>query len=312
MVVALAAVVAIPAALTLVRVDHPARLTLEHRDPTPMGYTWSLLLFVVPLLALAVWFTLHREHRLPKRAFWRTIWTLTPLGFGLDFFFGARFLDFGNPRATLGWNLRAVGGVIPIEEYVFYLTGFLTILLLYLWADEYWLSAYNVADYAAEARQIPRLVLFHPESLIVGVLLLGGALAYKKLFSMYPEGFPGYFAFLIAAAFVPSASLLRAARPFINWRAFSFTMYFVLLVSLLWEVTLAIPYRWWGYNMDAMIGLTIGGWWELPIEAVCVWLTVTYTTVIVYEVTKIWQASGRPLKEAMLGPAVGLGDAGNK
>ena len=37
------------------------------------------------------------------------------------------------------------------------------------------------------------------------------------------------------------------------------------------------------------MGLNIGAWFGLPVEAVCVWLAVTFTTVITYEVIKIWQ-----------------------
>ena len=40
-----------------------------------------------------------------------------------------------------------------MEEYVFYLTGFLTVLLLYIWLGEFWLAAYNVIDYPGEARK---------------------------------------------------------------------------------------------------------------------------------------------------------------
>ena len=50
-----------------------------------------------------------------------------------------------------------------------------------------------------------------------------------------------------------------------------------------------------------MMGLFIGAWAGLPIEAVCVWIAVTYATVIVFEVIKLWQASERPLKDAFLG-----------
>jgi hypothetical protein len=50
-----------------------------------------------------------------------------------------------------------------------------------------------------------------------------------------------------------------------------------------------------------MVGIKIGAWSDLPIEAVCVWIAVSYTTAIVFEVTKLWQASGRPAKHAFLG-----------
>ena len=91
------------------------------------------------------------------------------------------------------------------------------------------------------------------------------------------------------------------ARRIINWRALSLTMFFILLVSMLWEATLALPYGWCNYQHRAMMGVFIGAWSGLPIEAVLVWLAVTYGTVILFEVVKIWQASGRRAKEAFLG-----------
>jgi hypothetical protein len=167
--------------------------------------------------------------------------------------------------------------------------------------DEFWLAAYNVPDYSGESKKIARLVQFHPTSVVLGVVLIVVAIVYKKEFSSSPEGFPGYFTFLVAAALVPAASFFPTARPFVNWRAFSLTLFFVLLVSLLWEATLAVPYGWWGYQSKQMVGLSIGAWSGLPIEAVCVWIAVTYATVIVFEVVKIWQASEKPARAAFLG-----------
>ena len=46
----------------------------------------------------------------------------------------------------------------------------------------------------------------------------------------------------------PSAALLPAAMPVINWRAFSLAVFIILLISLLWEATLAVPYGWWGFQ----------------------------------------------------------------
>ena len=100
---------------------------------------------------------------------------------------------------------------------------------------------------------------------------------------------------------VPAASFFPAARPFINWRAFSVTLFFILLISLLWEATLAVPYGWWGFQEKQMLGVFIGAWSRLPIEEVCVWIAVTYATTIVFEIVKLWQASGRKAKHAFLG-----------
>jgi hypothetical protein len=192
---------------------------------------------------------------------------------------------------------------VPIEEYAFYLTGFVAVLLLYIWLGEYWLAAYSVPDYPGEARKMVRLLQFHPSSLTVGAILIGVAWFYKKHCAPLEAqpGFPGYFTFLVAGALVPSMSFFPVARRFINWRAFSLTAFFMLLVSLLWEVTLALPYGWWNFQHHQMIGLFIGAWDGLPIEEVCVWIAVTYATAIVFEIIKLWQASGRPVREAFLG-----------
>jgi hypothetical protein len=194
-----------------------------------------------------------------------------------------------------------MGGPVPIEEYVFYATGFMAVLLLYIWMDEYSLAAYNVPVYPTEAKMISRLLRLHPTSLVVGVALIAMAITYKKLFAPSPAGFPGYFVFLVVVALVPTASFFPTARSFINWRAFSITLFFVLLIILLWEVTLAVPYGWWGYREDQMLGVTIRAWSKLPIEAVCVWIAVAYATTIVFGVAKLWQASGRKAKHAFLG-----------
>ena len=95
--------------------------------------------------------------------------------------------------------------------------------------------------------------------------------------------------------------LFPTALPFINWRALSFAYLLLQLVSLLWEATLAAPYQWWGYRAEQMLGLTIGAWTGLPIEAVVVWMATTYTTVISYEVVKVVMALERPLPEALFG-----------
>ena len=42
-------------------------------------------------------------------------------------------------------------------------------------------------------------------------------------------------------------------------------------------------------------------WSGMPVEAVCVWFAVSFTTVITYEVIKIWQALGKSALEAFFG-----------
>jgi hypothetical protein len=298
---AMLAIVAIPAGITLHMVRVPAVSQIVGENPTPYGYSWSLLLFVVPIAVIAGWFLPSEGVRIPKRAFWRTIGILVPIGCGLDFFFAHRFFVFTNRAATVGIGAPALGGPVPIEEYIFYFTGFLAVLLIYIWLSEYWLAAYNAPDFANEAKRASRLVGFHLESLLVALALVGVAFLYKKLRSPFPEGFPGYFTVLVVGGLAPSMSFFPVARRFINWRAFSLTIFMILLISMFWEATLAVPYGWWGYQKTAMMGLFIGAWSGLPIEAVTVWIAVSYGAVIVYEIIKIWQASGKGARHAFLG-----------
>jgi len=301
-VIGMLAMVVVPAALTLHSVSAPGKLQVG-TNPSPHGYTWSLLLFIVPILAITLWFLPSEGLEIPQRAFWRTIWILVPLGWLLDILFAQWFFCFPDKTATLGILAPAFGRPVPIEEYVFYFTGFIAVLLLYVWLSEYWLAAYSVPDYPAEARKMRRLLQFHPTSLIVGVILIGAAWLYKKHFAPVADrdGIPWYFTFLVAGALVPAMSFYPVARRFINWRAFSLTIFFMLLISQFWEATLAVPYGWWGFQHRQMVGLFVGAWSNLPIEEVFVWMAVTYATTIVFEVVKIWQASGRRAKDAFLG-----------
>jgi hypothetical protein len=301
LVAAMLAMVALPAAITLFAVRSPGTLQVSSSNPTPHGYTWSLLLFIVPIVVIGFWFVPAEGVEIPRRAFWRTIGLLVPLGCGLDFFFAHSFFVFCNSGATLGIKAPALGTQVPVEEYIFYFTGFLCVLLIYVWLSEFWLAAYNVVDYAGESKKIFRLLQFHPTSAVVGALLIVMAVVYKKMFSPLPAGFPGYFTFLVLGAFIPAMSFFPTARPFINWRAFSLTLFILVLVSLLWEATLAMPYQWWGFRPAQMIGLFIGTWAGLPIEEVGVWIAVTYATVILFEIFKLWQASGKKAKHAFLG-----------
>jgi hypothetical protein len=298
---AIAAALIVPAAIALRTVVHPVISQATSDNPTPLGYTWSLALFIIPIGVLAWWFGCRPDLKFPRKAFWRTIAVLAPLGFALDVLFGNAFFIFPNKAATLGCNVPALGGAIPIEEFIFYLTGFMLVLLSYIWCDEYWMAAYNVPDYKEAARDITRIVRFHFASVVLGVVLIAAAVLYRKFVSKTSEGFPWYFIYLICASLVPSAGFFCTAQRFINWRAFSFTFFLLLLMSLLWEVTLALPYGWWEYRSNSLIGLHIGAWSGLPIEAVCVWLAVSFTTVITYEVIKIWKALGTRALEAFFG-----------
>src|SRR5205085_127686 len=198
-VVAMLAMIVVPAAITLQTVRVPGPAIPLNQSSTPYGYTVSLLLFVVPIVVIGGWLLPSEGLHIPRRALWWTIAILVPLGFALDLIFAQWFFDYQNAGATLGIHAFAFGKPVPVEEYIFYLTGFLADLLLYVWLGEFWVAAYNVPDYPGEAQRMRRLLRFHPTSLILAVALIGAAWIYKKHFAA-PEdqaGFPGYFTVLV-------------------------------------------------------------------------------------------------------------------
>jgi hypothetical protein len=310
--VAMLAMVILPAALTLHTVDiRPPKLVITP-NVSPYGYTVSLLLFIVPSIAIAFWFLPCEGLKISRKAFFCSVGLLFPLGVILDFFFARYFFVFSNPAATLGIKAPALGGGVPVEEYLFYLTGFMVVVLLYIWLDEYWLAAYSVPALDEDRITFDRLLRFHPTSLILAVVLIAAAFLYQRFVIRIPGRFPGYFIFLVLFAMLPSTALLPTARPVINWRALSLTMFILLVTSLLWEVTLALPYGWWNFRDEQMLGIRITAWSFLPLEEVYIWIAVTYSSVIVYEIVKRWKASGKAARHAFLGvPAMKIGSISN-
>jgi hypothetical protein len=299
--------IVVPAVITLRRVQVPTTPLNFSLASAPYGYTVSLIIYLIPVLAIYFWFRRrYREGQVAddRRSAYRwTLWTLIPLGFILDIAFGYAFFTFPNPSAILpiplvpafasdqpGFFVR----YLPIEEFAFYALGFTAILSAYIWGDEYWLKAYNVPDYGEKGAKAPLVQLELTVPLVISALLIGGGYIYKRYGSHdAQDGFPSYFTFLVIASLLPSLLFFRSTRAFVNWRAVSFAALWVVLTSLIWEATLAIPYGWWGYKEWHMLGLSIDAWSGLPFEASLLWLSVTFTTVTVYEMFKIRSAAKR-------------------
>ncbi len=282
------------------RPPNPAAVMEPQADPTPLGYTWSLSLYLVPCAVLLVWFLRRKHSLIQKRAFWLTTGLMATLGMLLDILFGRLFFTFPNEGSVIGLRFHGYlwgegwKQTIPIEEVGFYFFGCLCMLLVYIWGDEYWFGAYNVdADEecrTVDHRQRPvvrryrKLASFHPWSVGYGLLFFALGWWYKKYGNHpYHEGFPGYWLFMVAVALTPSILFYPVARPFINWRAYSLALVASLFVSLFWEAAVAFPYQWWGYNESQMMGLFINGFSGLPIEEPVLWILASWAIVIIYE-----------------------------
>jgi hypothetical protein len=311
-IVVILAALLIPAVLTLRTVQvTPASSGSSYS--TPQGYTWSLTLFAAPLAAIIISLLRNAKVRIPRKSFFLTLALMVPAGFLLDLVFAATFLKFPNDAATLGikfWGLRfrplALQRVVPVEEFLFYILGMSFSLASYLWLREVWFKKYNEGDVTesvqqgkeyrdAELFQNIRVFRISASSLVLAIGLAAAAFFYKKAGAHeHHEGFPLYFWYLLGFAFIPASLYFRVVRRFINWRAVAFSMLGMLLVSLFWEACLAIPFGWWGYEPRYMMGIFILHWIGsqfgnpgLPIEAVLVWIQVTFTMVVVFEAIRL-------------------------
>jgi hypothetical protein len=92
-------------------------------------------------------------------------------------------------------------------------------------------------------------------------------------------------------------ALIRNTKNLVNWKAFSFTALYVLLTSCIWETTLALKLQWWGYRDEGLLGINIKEWGTqysvYPIEALLVWIAVTFSCVLTYEALKMFQYDPR-------------------
>jgi hypothetical protein len=274
-------------------------------------YFTSLAFWVVPLVLLLP--RLYHETDAGgrrRRAFWITTGFIVVAGLVLDFVFGEWILSFDDvTKGQYVWRFP-FGQHIPIEEILFYVLGGMAIVLVYIWADEYWMKAYNVRQQRTNEDFFGaffKLVEFSPHALAVGagLFVVGMIVKWRFTGELWPP--PYYFTFLIVMSFVPAVLIYRNVKQVVNWRAFSFTCLYVLVTSCIWEVTLGIARSWWWYQPPpAIMGWTIPAFGTLPappypIEALLVWLAVSFDTIFAYEFLKGITYDERGARKAMLG-----------
>ena len=269
-----------------------------------LTYFTSLVLWGIPILYLwPVFHMLTAEGTgRRRRALHYAAGTIVGLGIVLDFVLGFLTLRFPGCGEPAGFSpylfcLPAVHGRIPIEELLFYAMGPVAILLVYACADERWLSKYNPPDDLLDLKLIqlsPRLAMVAAGAVVMALVLwrVNGT-------------FPTYFLFISAGAVLPAMFLYRTIGNLTNWPAFAVTTLYVIVTSVVWEVTLAIPREWWGYEPSGMVGLTISAWSRgdaiFPVEAAVVWLFAPFSSILTYEFAKALTHHPRPIKAALFG-----------
>ena len=271
-----------------------------------LTYFSSLALWGIPILYLWPVFrsiTAEGTERRRQALRW-SAGTIVGLGIVLDFLLGYLTLRFPGCSAPPGtgpylWCLPAVGGRIPVEELLFYAMGPVAMVLVYACADELWLSRYNPPD------DLLDLKLIQPSRNLI-IAAAGAAVAALVLWTVNGT-FPTYFVFLAGGALLPSIFFYRAIGNLTNWPAFAVTTLYVIVTSLIWEVTLAIPRQWWGYEPSGMIGLTIAAWSRgeaiFPVEAAVVWLFAPFSSILIYEFAKALTHHPRATAVALFGSA---------
>jgi hypothetical protein len=275
-----------------------------------LTYFTSLTLWAIPILYLWPVFQMVTADGTGRRrrALRWAAGSIVGLGTVLDFLLGYLTLRFPGCSEPAGatpyvWCLPAVGGRIPIEELLFYAMGPVAMVLVYACADERWVNKYNPPDDLLDVK----LIQVSPRLAVVAAVAAATALVLWRVNGTFPT----YFTFLAAGAVLPAMFLYRAVGRLTNWPAFALTTLYVLVTSIVWEVTLAIPRQWWGYEPSGMLGITIAAWSRgdaiFPVEAFAVWLFAPFSSILTYEFAKAFTHHPLPTRDALLGPGAARG-----
>jgi hypothetical protein len=271
-----------------------------------LTYFTSLVMWGIPILYLWPLFSMLTASGTGRRrkALGLTVATIVGLGVVLDFLLGHLTLRFPGCAGVVDASpyvlcLPAVGGRVPLEEVLFYAMGPVAMVLVYACADEQWLNKYNPPDNLLNVK----LIQVSPRLLVVAAVAALTALVLWRVNGTFPT----YFVFLAAGALLPAIFLYRAIGALTNWPAFAVTTLYVILTSVIWEVTLAIPRGWWGYQASGMIGVTISAWSRgdaiFPLEAAVVWIFAPFASILTYEFAKALTHHPQSTAEALFGSA---------
>ena len=275
-----------------------------------LTYFTSLTFWLVPTLILLPRFLAYTDSGGRRRsAMWLTTIAIVVLGVLLDCVFGRTILQFDEtPHARyIGWlSLPALGVRVPYEEFLFYAMTPPAVLMIYGWASEYWIAFYTPRHRPGEIVP-PNIVGVSLRALLLAAAMMAVGLV---VFQRNPAGtgaIPAYYTFLVALAFVPAVFLFSKIQAYVNWRAFGVTALYLIVTSLTWEATLAIPRHWWGYKPSAMLGVYVAAWtpspvWPFPLEAVLVWFCSPFAIVMTYEYVKLKKYLANPSKPTFLPP----------
>jgi hypothetical protein len=172
-------VLAAALAITMLPVDVAPEPPFEAGGSVRYGYTISLVLFALPVAGMVVWFLMRRDRTKHHwEAFRATLLVIVVLWSALDVFLANTLFVFPDPEATLGIEVFSYHPElgwrphVPIEEFLFYMSGSAFLVLAYIWASEVW---YPTATRGSDEYQLqaPRLVgdrQFHLPTVVIATL----------------------------------------------------------------------------------------------------------------------------------------------
>ena len=271
-------------------------LLLDAHQPSWLTYFSSLVIWLIPITYL--WANIVRATdpgARRRKALAIAIVTVVVLGGVLDFILGNKTLIFNSKYV---WCIRGV----PIEEMLFYSLAPTAIALAYACCDQIWFHSPDLENVRHSFRPCDRLLSIHGGFALTAVLLTAIAVTV----GLRRHIFPIYFTFLIAFAILPAVFLYGVLRRVINWHAFAVTTFYVIATSMFWELTLALPRGWWGYQMHGMLA-RVPAWSgnaPFPIEAAIVWVFAPFTCVMAFEFARaLIYHPARTVRGALFGAA---------
>jgi hypothetical protein len=258
------------------------------------SYIASELFWCLPILCLLPRF-FHETHpgSRRRRAFYWSAGIILVMGSFLDLAFGHIMFSFeGGPYVGQILGIPEPLG-IPYEEFIFYLAGPLAMMLVYFWCDEHFLKATQPQQRRLDLTLDDYLVQVSPQVALVGLGLFLLGLALRQAWAPQAGWFPKYYTFQLVAGILPLVFFYRAVKPLVNWQALTMTTLYALITSIIWEPTLGLPFRWWGYKQAAMLGATVQGWKQalgidFPVEEPLLWLIAPFCCVFFFEVVKAY------------------------
>lgn len=265
------------------------------------GYTASVSLFAVPCFLLLIWAVSSPLAKHQWRAIGITTAAVFGMGFMLDTFLAGVLFAYPNPDAVMGIRLPGLGfeevpgrwygsptiACYPVEELLFYGLGGLFMVLGYVFGDHEVFARYQPSRRDLEvSADVPKHFLKKLGAGAVAAFLL---LWVAKVGIAWLRGVeiqwdaPLYMGFLVAIGVIPPLYVLPSTYRLVNWRAFCTAFLVLLFVSLMWEVTLGLPYGYWGYEPKFMLGVWLTPWTNGPVELVVMWAIACFAVAMLYE-----------------------------